>query len=75
MGKGDTTVYINVIVLQELDASLLVQSDPDGDEFVVPMSQMREGSDVAVEGDTGVLALPRWLAEDREVEYRETRDG
>jgi hypothetical protein len=74
MGSNDT-VYIDVIVIQELEASLQVQSDPDGDEFIVPVSQMRDESTVSVEGDEGVLAIPRWLAEDREAEYRETYDG
>lgn len=74
MGSNDT-VYIDVTVLKELDASLLVQSELDGDEFLVPVSQMREESMVDGEGDQGVLAIPRWLAEDREVEYRETFDG
>ena len=42
----------------------------DGTEHWLPFSQVAEGS-VDKDGDTGTLYIPRWLAEDRDIEYDE----
>lgn len=42
----------------------------DGTETWLPFTQLAEGS-VDKDGDTGTLYIPRWLAEDRDIEYDE----
>ena len=42
----------------------------DGAEHWLPFSQVAEGS-VDKDGTTGTLYIPRWLAEDREIDYDE----
>lgn len=42
----------------------------DGGEEWLPFSQVAAGS-VDKDGDTGTLWIPRWLAEDRDIEYDE----
>lgn len=77
MSDGGDTVYLRVKVLKGGEASLFVEG-PDGETFGVPRSQMRDDDRlrdvVDEEGDEGVIAIPRWLAEDREVEYVEDPD-
>jgi len=70
------TVYFDARVESVLDASIIVLTD-DGEEVLLPMSQLRDetSSDHDEEGAEIVVAIPRWLADDREVDYRETFDG
>lgn len=42
----------------------------DGSEHWLPFSQVAEGS-VDKDGDSGTLYIPRWLAEDRDIDYEE----
>lgn len=72
MGRNDI-VYVDVYVVRECDASILVENHEDGDTFLVPLSQLKDGTDVREEGDSGTIAIPRWLAEDRQVSVRETK--
>jgi hypothetical protein len=37
----------------------------DGEEILIPKSQIGETSEVWAEGDSGTLVIPRWLARDR----------
>lgn len=55
-------VDVDVEVLRETDAALLVLG-PEGDEVWVPRSQIDDSSEVSEPGDSGVLVIPRWLAE------------
>ena len=77
--SGGETVYLRVRVIKDTGEALLVECSPDLNTFVLPKSQMR--SDAAVmdvvdeAGDEGIVCIPRWLAEDREVEYAEAPDA
>jgi len=37
----------------------------EGEEVLIPKSQIGESSEVWSEGDSGTLVIPRWLARDR----------
>ena len=37
----------------------------EGEEVLIPKSQIGEFSEVREEGDSGTLVIPRWLARDR----------
>jgi hypothetical protein len=66
----DDTVLVQVLVAKAYDASMLVEVI-DGDRFIIPRSQLRDGTTVDEEGDEGVIAIPRWLARDRAIAYGE----
>lgn len=69
MNNPSDTVYLWASVVKELGQSLLVDT-ADGTR-VVPTSQIRPGSEVTGLGDEGIIAVPRWLAEDRGLDYSE----
>lgn len=50
-------------VKRERDLSLIVVVD--GEEVVIPKSLIGETSEVREAGDSGMLVIPKWLAEDR----------
>jgi hypothetical protein len=45
----------------------------EGEEAWVPTSQIHDHSEVYKPGTAGVLVIPRWVAEMKELPYRETR--
>jgi hypothetical protein len=45
----------------------------EGEEVWVPASQVHEDSEVYKPGTEGILVIPRWVAEMKELPYRETR--
>jgi hypothetical protein len=45
----------------------------EGEEARVPTSQIHEDSEVYKPGTEGILVIPRWVAEMKELPYRETR--
>jgi len=44
-----------------------------GEEVWIPTSQVHEDSEVYKTGTEGTLVIPRWVAEMKELPYRETR--
>lgn len=56
-------------VTAETDAAILCLID--GDEVWIPRSQIGGESDVNEEGDSGSLIIPKWLAEDKELDFEE----
>lgn len=55
----------DVRVIRELERSIIV--DYEGEELVIPKSQISSESEVQGEGDEGTLVIPKWLAEDRDM--------
>lgn len=53
----------DVLVVEEREKSLLVLYE--GEEVLIPRSQISDASEVQGEGDEGILVIPRWLARDR----------
>jgi hypothetical protein len=45
----------------------------EGEETWIPASQVHEDSEVYKPGTEGTLVIPRWVAEMKELPYRETR--
>lgn len=43
----------------------------DGDEVWLPWSQIHGDSEIEGPGDSGNVIIPRWLAEEKELEYEE----
>jgi hypothetical protein len=43
----------------------------DGSEVWIPFSQLSHGS-IDTDGQSGEIYIPRWLAEDKELEYEES---
>jgi hypothetical protein len=69
MSNPSDTVFLWAEVVKELGQSLLVDT-ADGTRLI-PVSQVRPGSEVSGPGDEGILAIPRWLADDRGLDYDE----
>jgi hypothetical protein len=44
-----------------------------GEEVWVPTSQVHEDSEVYKPGTEGILVIPQWVAEMKELPYRETK--
>ena len=47
------------------DRALLVEADELDEPTWIPISQIREESEVREEGDAGTLVISRWLAEQK----------
>ena len=45
----------------------------EGEEAWIPTSQVHDDSEVYKAGTEGTLVIPRWVAEMKELPYRETR--
>jgi hypothetical protein len=45
----------------------------EGEEAWIPTSQIHDDSEVYKAGTEGTLVIPRWVAEMKELPYRETR--
>ena len=45
----------------------------EGEEAWVPTSEIHEDREVHKPGTAGILVIPRWVAEMKELPYRETR--
>lgn len=69
MGRHDV-VWFDGHVTKLLDASCIIRLD-DGEEVLIPMSQVRSGLTTLEVGADVTLGVPRWLADDRDIEHRE----
>ena len=63
--KRDLVEVDDVLVTEEREKSLLVLYE--GEEVLIPKSQISDASEVQGNGDKGVLIIPRWLARDRQM--------
>jgi hypothetical protein len=63
--KRDLVEVEDVLVIEEREKSLLVLYE--GEEILIPRSQISDTSEVQGDGDKGVLVIPRWLANDRDM--------
>jgi hypothetical protein len=45
----------------------------EGEDVWIPTSQIHEDSEVHKPGTQGILVIPRWVAEMKELSYRETK--
>ena len=70
MSRNDT-VLVQVQVIRELDQAWLVEQGDGESRVAIPMSQVRDEGDTPEEGTECSIAIPRWLAEDRELEFDE----
>jgi hypothetical protein len=64
--RYETEYFTVEEVKVETQDSLLCLLDT-GDEVWIPKSQLKDDSEVSSKGDTGEIAIPRWLAEDRDL--------
>ena len=74
MGDRNDTVYLRGYIVREMENSCLVENRADGDTFILPTSQSRQDEHteaVSGEGESGIIGLPRWLADDRSLDYVE----
>ncbi len=62
----DVAYFDDVKVTKETQLSILCVLD-SGTEVWIPKSQIHDDSEVIRLGDEGRLAIPTWLAEDREL--------
>lgn len=69
MAGRDLVKIEDVTVVRSTEKAGLYRT-ADGEEFWCPWSQADVNS-VGKEGETGDLWIPRWLAEDKEIEYLE----
>ena len=51
------------LAIRDTDKGLLVRYE--GEEVWLPKSKILEDSEVTEVGDEGILAIPRWLAEEK----------
>ncbi len=74
MSRNETVEVKNIRALRIAGRALIVvQFDPKApqkpvdkrDEIMIPKQEIDSTSDVKVPGDKGMLAIPRWLAVDR----------
>lgn len=64
-GGSEWVEIDDVRVIRELERSIII--DYAREELIIPKSQISPKSKVEGEGDEGVLIIPRWLAEDRDM--------
>ena len=63
---GNEMVEIDdVLFIRDLYRSIVVQYE--GEEIIIPKSQLGYGNEVKAKGNKGTLVIPRWLAEDRDM--------
>jgi hypothetical protein len=67
--EGKQTVYLHAEIVKDVGPSFVIDT-ADGTRCI-PKSQIRDDSEVTDVGEEGCLAIPRWLAEDRDLEYEE----
>lgn len=60
------TVMVDRLIRQTDNAALC---SIDGEEVWLPWSQIDEGSEIASNGDSGEVYIPRWLAEKKNLNY------
>ncbi len=67
MRAGEERVTLNVEVLRVTDRAILVSTDDADDDIWIPKSQIDEdASEVKLEeGESGVLAISQWIAEQK----------
>lgn len=73
MANGDpkyAQVEVANVTLKRSSAKAGLYVLEDGTEHWLPFSQVADGS-VDKDNTTGTLYIPRWLAEDREIDYDE----
>ena len=68
MTGNDPFTVENVEVIMHTDKALLCRVDGmGGPEAWLPRKQLLAGTTVEFRGDFGVVVIPRWLAEDRQL--------
>lgn len=70
--KYSIVLVKNVTLIRSTDKAGLYQTE-DGEEFWIPWSQLKDFS-VDKDGDTGDIRIPRWMAEDKELDFEEEED-
>ena len=73
MGKNDATyekVAVEDVTLVRSTVKAGLYRTPDGSEYWIPFSQISEDS-VDKDGTSGTLWIPRWLAEEKDMDYDE----
>jgi hypothetical protein len=58
------TLHVD-FVEKATERALLVEIK--GENYWIPKSQMKDGTEIEDEGDEGALVIPRWLAEEKEL--------
>jgi len=58
-----------VTAKRETDKALLCVIEGQPGEFWIPKSQIHDDSEVYEEGGEGTLVIPRWLAEEKGIDY------
>lgn len=61
-------IYVDRLVRQTDKAALCLI---DGEEVWLPWSQIDDGSEIERNGDSGVAYIPRWLADQKHLNYDE----
>jgi hypothetical protein len=61
-------VSVDQLIRQTEKAALCLIGDQ---EVWLPWSQIDESSDIKKDGDAGSAYIPRWLAEEKDLEYEE----
>lgn len=61
-------IEVEKLIRQTANAALCLI---DGEECWLPWSQINEDSEITKDGDSGSVYIPRWLAEEKELEYYE----
>ena len=67
--KYDTVIIEDVTLKRSTEKAGLFQNE-DGDAFWIPWSQLKDDS-VDKDGESGEIRIPRWLAEEKYLEYSE----
>jgi hypothetical protein len=65
--EDQETEYITVEEVKAETPKAILCLFETGDEFWIPKSQIRDDSEVTTRGDKGELAIPRWLAKEKEL--------
>lgn len=76
MSAYETVIVCEATQLRSTDKAALYRVETDDNTYAevwIPFSQLRDGS-VDKDGTSGDLHIPRWLAEDNELEYSEEDD-
>lgn len=66
MSSNNDRMYFDAVVIKRLDKAVVL--DIEGEEMVIPKSQLLEDSQItedSEEGESGCLSIPAWLAQDR----------
>lgn len=65
----ETVAIDHMTLIRSTDKAGLYE-DEDDNEYWIPFSMLKGGS-VDKDGETGTIRIPRWLAEEKDLEYTE----